>query len=60
MNRYKIKFLSKDGDSQVHLVAPDMEVAMMFFEMSMSGIYLDIISIDLSIVQISINKLCLN
>jgi hypothetical protein len=25
-----------------------------------SGIYLDIISIDLSIVQISINKLCLN
>jgi len=60
MNRYRIEFLSKDGEAHIHLVAPDEDVAMMFFEMSMTGIYLDFISINRSIVQISISKLCLN
>jgi hypothetical protein len=58
MNRYKIRYVQNGEEEKLYVVAPNEDVAMMFFELAFDDVVF--LSIDKAVVQIITPKLCSN
>ena len=58
MIRYKIRYLQNGEEEKLYVVAPNEDVAMIFFELAFDDAVL--LSIEKAVVQILTPKLCSN
>ena len=58
MIRYKLRYVQNGEEEKLYVIAPNEDVAMMFFEIAFEDVVF--LSIEKAVVQIMTPKLCSN